>query len=150
MINNTAFKFRFLTLSISLVFLFSLSSCTKEAETEDVSKLSTALFTALQHKDYQKALTFYSDEFFGIMPPKAWVDKLKDNNIKLGDLVKVKLKSETASTIFSGRRFIFIYTNQYQNGLAKETVIFFQKINTEEIKVHSHKIESSKLPGSRR
>jgi len=150
MIKNRASNIRFLTLFVSLTLIFILSACTKEAKKEDVSKLSASLFTAIQNKDYDKALTFYAKEFFNLTPADNWVAHLKDVNNKLGDLQTIKLKTEAASTVFSGKRFIFIYTNRYKNGLAKETVIFFQKINTQEIKVHSHKIESSQLPGSRR
>ncbi len=150
MTKNIAPATRFPALLLSLMLIVSLSACTQEAKLDEVSKLSAELFTAIQNKDYDKALTFYSKEFFSLTSPNAWIDRLKDINSKLGDLQTIKLKSETASTIFSGRRFIFIYTNRYKNGPAKETVVFFQNIEKQEIKIHSHKIESSLLPGSRR
>ncbi len=149
MIKNIASQTHLLTLFFSLIFIIYLSACAQEAKISDVSKLSAELFTAIQNKDYDKALTFYSKDFFSMMPPNAWMEHLKDINSKLGDLQEIKLNSKTASTIFSGKRFIFIYTNRYKNGLAKETVVFFQNVKKQEIKIHSHKIESALLPGSR-
>lgn len=150
MIKSIIPQTRFLTLFLSLILIIYLSACAQEAKIKDVSKQSAELFTAIQNKDYDKALTFYSKDFFSMMPPNAWIEHLKDINSKLGDLQEIKLKSKTASTIFSGKRFIFIYTNRYKNGLAKETVVFFQNIKKQETKIHSHKIESPLLPGSRR
>ncbi|NOX43575.1 MAG: hypothetical protein GXP19_07575, partial [Gammaproteobacteria bacterium] len=134
---------RYLLILLSLILIMSVSACTKEANTHDVIKISDEFFTALIQKNYDKALTYYSKDFFSLMPAESWVNRLKEINGKLGDLQEVKLKSENTSTVFSGRRFIFVYANRYKNGLARETLVFFQSVSNPEIKIQSHKIESN-------
>lgn len=137
----------FTALTIILVTVL-LAGCTKETSSESVELIATQFYDAIQKKDYDKALGFYSDDFFTLKPASSWVDYLKHVNGALGDLKKVKLKRKNISTVFSGRRFIFVFSNQYEKGLAKETVIFFKHISKPGIKIQVHTIESSKLPGS--
>ena len=144
---------RFLTASCSFVFILllmqvTLSGCTKEASSESVEQISTKFYDSIQKKDYDKTLSYYAEEFFTLKPAELWVEHLKLVNNKLGDLIKVKLKRKHVSTIFSGRRFVFVFSNQYEKGLAKETVIFFQHTSKPGIKIETHKIESKLLAGN--
>jgi len=132
-------------LSVTIFFISVFSGCTKEASSESVEEISTNFYNALGRQDYDKALTFYEDTFFDLNPAAAWLSYLKLVNQKLGALKKVKLKHKNVSTIFSGRRFVFIFNNQYEKGLAKETVIFFQHTSKPGIKIQAHKIESTLL-----
>ena len=137
-----------LTILVMMLFALLLSGCTKETSSESAELIATQFYDAIQKKDYDKALGFYSDEFFTLKPASSWVDYLKHVNGVLGDLKKIKLKHKDISTVFSGRRFVFVFTNQYEKGLAKETVIFFKHISKPGIKIQVHSIESSHLPNS--
>lgn len=135
--------------ALATIFLaLLLTGCTKETSSESVELIATQFFDVIQKKNYDKALGFYSDDFFALKPESSWVDYLKHVNGALGDLKKVKLKRKNISTVFSGRRFVFVFSNQYEKGLAKETVIFFKHISKPGVKIQVHTIESSKLPGS--
>jgi len=128
-----------------LMFSFVLSGCSKEVEGEVVLPLANEFFLALQEKDYDKALTFYSDDFFNLTSREHWRANLEDIQKKLGKLDTIKLKLQHTNTVLSGRRFIFIYTNHYEKARTKETVIFFQHVSNEDIKIQVHKIESKAL-----
>jgi len=151
---TTFLKATFPLLQISLtaiilgLLLAQLSGCTKEASGETVELITTKFYDSIQKKDINKTLSFYEDTFFDMRPKKAWTKHLLDVQDKLGQLKIVKLKRKNTSTVFSGRRFIFVFSNQYEKGLAKETLIFFQHVSKPGIKIQSHKIESSALPGS--
>jgi len=127
------------------VFSFVLAGCSKEVEGEVVLPLANEFFVAIQDKDYDKALTFYSDDFFNLMSRESWRDNLKEVQEKLGPLERIKLKLQETNTVLSGRRFIFIFTNHYEKARTKETVIFFQHVSNEDIKIQVHKIESKAL-----
>jgi len=137
-----------LTAIILGLLLTQLSSCTKEASDETVEVIATQFYDSIQKKEIDKALGFYEDTFFDMHPKKVWTEHLLDVQDKLGQLKVVKLKRKNTSTVFSGRRFVFVFSNQYEKGLAKETLIFFQHVSKPGIKIQSHKIESSALPGS--
>ena len=95
-----------------------------------------------------KRLGFIQTSFLRSSLHRPGLIYLKHVNGVLGDLKKIKLKHKDISTVFSGRRFVFVFTNQYEKGLAKETVIFFKHISKPGIKIQVHSIESSHLPNS--
>ena len=151
---NTSLNFSFplkqisFTVIILVLFLTQLSGCTKEASGETVEVIATQFYESIQKKEFDHTLSYYENEFFNLHPKKAWTEHLLEVNNKLGSLKSVKLKHKNTSTVFSGRRFVFVFNNQYEKGLAKETLIFFQHVSKPGIKIQSHKIESSALPGS--
>jgi len=131
-----------------IIFLLSLTGCTQEADEAQVLPLAEAFFTTIKEKNFEQSLTFYTQDFFNLKSKAQWLDYLKDVNAKLGNLEGIKIRRQQVNTIFSGRRFIFEFSNRYTNGLATETVIFFQKVGDEKIKIQMHKIVSKKLPGN--
>ncbi|NOY71059.1 MAG: hypothetical protein GXP14_01570 [Gammaproteobacteria bacterium] len=132
-------------LLMGLMFSFILAGCSKEVEGEVVLPMANEFFAAIQDENYDKALTFYSDDFFNLQTPEDWRAYLQEIQEKLGGLQKVKLKLQQTNTVLSGRRFIFIFTNQYEKARSKETVIFFQQVRSDDIKIQVHKIESEAL-----
>jgi hypothetical protein len=65
----------------------------------------------------------------------------------LGDIVVKKLKRKLADNRFSGRFYMFQFTNKYEKGLSKEMITLIEKINTNEpLRIYGHKYDSSKLP----
>ncbi len=129
-----------------LVFvLVVVTGCTQEASQSTVEVTAQEFFGAIKSQNYDKAMEFYSDEFFNLLPREAWLEYLKETNATLGELQKSKLRRSHVNTVFSGRRFVFEFSNQYANGFAKETLIFFQKVRSEDILIQMHRIESKLL-----
>lgn len=122
-----------------------LQGCTKEATAVQVTPMVEAYFAAWKSKDYDKMMTFYAKEFFDIYTREDWLAHLQEVNTVMGELQTVKMKRSEVSTVFSGRRFTYEYSNRYANGAAKELVIVFQSVKDHEIKIQIHKIESSIL-----
>lgn len=147
---NTSVPLKQLSFTVIMLglLLVQLSGCTKEASGETVEVIASQFYESIQKKEFDHALSYYEDNFFNLHPRKAWTEHLLEVNNKLGLLKSVKLKHKNTSTVFSGRRFVFVFNNQYEKGLAKETLIFFQHVSKPGIKIQSHKIESSALPGS--
>jgi hypothetical protein len=94
-------------------------------------------------------LTFYRADFFNLQSQNEWIDYLKYVRQELGEIENIKLKQNQVNTVFSGRRFIYEYSVKYEKGYAKETVMFFQEINSPEIKVQMHKINSNLLKATK-
>ncbi len=130
---------------VTVLLLFVVAGCTKEASEEEVSPLMDEYIEALKAKDFEKLLTFYHPEFFNMRSEQEWIDYLLHVREVLGDIEGVKLKQKQVNTVFSGRRFIYEYSVKYERGYAKEVIMFVQKIGTEGIKVQMHKIESKLL-----
>lgn len=119
--------------------------CTQEASEEQVTPMVEEYFAAMQAKDFDKLLTFYHDDFFNAHPAPEWVDYLKHVRATLGEIESLKLKQSQVNTVLTGRRFIYEYSVKYEQGFAKETVMFFQDIGGTDIKVQMHKIDSRLL-----
>lgn len=131
---------------VAMVLVMALlAGCTEEASEEQVAPMVEEYFATLEAKDYDKLLTFYHDDFFNLQTKQEWLDHLNFVRATLGEIQNIKLKQKQVNTVFSGRRFIYEYSLKYEKGFAKETVMFFQEINTDVIKVHMHKIDSNLL-----
>lgn len=123
-----------------------LAGCDKpQASTEHVKGLAEKYWQAVQQANFDEALTFYGKGFFEAQPESAWKARLQEVQAKLGPLKTWRLKDTQINTMFSGRQYMFKFINAYEKGNATETLVFFQQVNEEDVKILAHQIESLAL-----
>lgn len=128
-----------------LVSLVVLLSCTKDVSDEQAEKTMQEFQAALQAQDFDKALSYYSNSFFEIVPRESWEKQLKEVQEKLGAIQSFKLKERSVNTVFSGKRFIYIYNVTYAQDVATETIVLEQELTEKQAKIVVHKIDSKAL-----
>lgn len=109
---------------------------------EDVAKQkAAAIFKAIEEKDFKKAASLYSKEFYRVTTPLRWQAHLEEVHDKFGDLENVNLHKVVINSVYSGTRVILKYKNHYSKHDAFETVAFDDQLNEKGMNVVAHKID---------
>jgi mRNA-degrading endonuclease RelE of RelBE toxin-antitoxin system len=108
----------------------------------EVERFGAAFFAALQQKDFDRALTFYDDEFFRGRAREQWKAQLQDVQAKLGDLKSAELKRKQADIRYSGKFHIHEYRVTYANDVAWETVTLFVPNGSQAVHVFGHTMKA--------
>jgi hypothetical protein len=119
-----------------LIFLFYsfillagfLSGCTLN---KSASTLGDNYYEAVQNKDYNTALTYFSSAFYSNISQSDWLQTLQNINTKLGDLESYKLNGWNENVIAganaqSGTTYTLQYQVVYANETDNETLTMFQ------------------------
>ena len=85
-------------------------------------------FKAVKSKDFEKAASYFENTPND--PRGKWLEELRLNNSKLGDLQSYKLVDKEIDTVYSGTRYIFVYQTKYSKYRARETLILFDGVST--------------------
>jgi hypothetical protein len=104
----------------------------------EVEQFGAAFFSALQRKDFDRALTFYDKEFFRGRAPEQWKAQLQETQSRLGELTSAELKRKQADIRYSGKFYIHEYRVIYSRGVAWETVTLFVPNGSLEVRVFGH------------
>lgn len=100
---------------------------------------------ALKARDYDKAFTFYGEEFFTTQPAEAWREYLDHAHESLGAMDSFKLAHKSKDTRFSGIFYVLQYKTEYANDNAREIVTFVYPIDSKELKIFAHNIQADVL-----
>jgi hypothetical protein len=131
---------------ICLILSTMVMACSmKDSGVEQVKAMSEELYAALKQQDYDKALSLYSDDFFAMHPRDNWKAFLGEVHEKLGNLKRFRVDESQVDTIFSGRRFLYVFVVEYERGNTTDTVVFKKKVDEDEIRIVQHQVESSQL-----
>ena len=127
----------------ALVIMF-LSACTNSAPSDSaVEQLGVEFFSALKAKDYERALDYYSPDFFNGRPREEWKAHLQAIQQKLGDLQSFELRRKQTDIRYTGTFYIYEYSVAYANEKSWETVTFFIPVSGEQpVKVFGHQIKA--------
>ena len=127
----------------ALVIMF-LSACTNSAPSDSaVEQLGVEFFSALKAKDYERALDYYSPDFFNGRPREEWKAHLQAIQQKLGDLQSFELRRKQTDIRYTGTFYIYEYSVAYANEKSWETVTFFIHVSGEQpVKVFGHQIKA--------
>ncbi len=142
---------RFILVLILLVTGVS-SGCGIFSGKANAEKEATSFFEAIQDKDFDTAMTFYSPKFFEITPEVDWIQALKGVNTKLGDLENYELTSWSSKTIKmiagteeGGTYYVLQYEVTYSKHPATETLTLFKPTNGDKYSIVGHTINSIAL-----
>lgn len=111
-------------------------------QAQEVVRKFQAAFNAGNH---DAALMLYGDEFFQLRSRESWLAQLRQMREKLGELQSSQLSESQINTVYSGRQFLFVFVNKYSLGNATETMVLLQPVDSPQIKIVMHKVESSAL-----
>lgn len=127
----------------ALVVLF-MGACTNSAPSDSaVEQLGVEFFSALKAKDYERALDYYSPDFFNGRPREEWKAHLQAIQQKLGDLQSFELRRKQTDIRYTGTFYIYEYSVAYANEKSWETVTFFIHVSGEQpVKVFGHQIKA--------
>lgn len=130
-------------IGIILATIAALSGCGSDGPSEAaVEQFGRGFFSALQSREFDRALTFYDDEFFKTRSREQWKSQLQDMQTRLGDLQAAELKRKQADLRYSGKFYIFEYRVTYAREVAWETVTLFVPNGRDEVRVFGHTIKA--------
>ena len=131
-----------------LFITVSLVSCLKQKSLskDDVLSIMDGYFEKTKQSNFNLVESYYSEEIYKNTSKEKWEELYNKIHLILGSLVSVELEScnvrSEVSTSRSGKYFILIYNNKYENGNAKETINLFQPKGSIEIKIIGHNYNS--------
>ncbi len=133
--------------AVLVVFsILILHGCAEEGPgSAEVEKVGAAFFAALQQKDFDRALTFYDEQFFKGRDREQWKSHLQEVQDKLGDLKSAELKRQQDDIRYSGMFHIYEYRVTYANEVAWETVTLFVPNGGEEARIFGHSIKAKSI-----
>lgn len=124
------------------ITVFALTSCGRHAGYTQVDPLVEQYFSALQNKDYDLAMSMYSEDFFKAFPKQAWRKKLEDFIQQVGDVTAYSFRNKQSDTRFSGKFFIYQYDTIHGDARAKHILTFVQPVDDDSIKLVGHRIRA--------
>lgn len=129
----------------SVVFLvLIIGACSGPVPSDSaVEQLGLEFFSALKAKDYERALDYYSPDFFNGRPREEWKAHLQDIQRKLGDLQSFELRRKQVDVRYTGTFFIYEYSVAYAHEKSWETITFFVHVSGQQpVKVFGHQIKA--------
>lgn len=130
-------------LVVALVMM-TLGACTNTAPSDSaVEQLGVEFFSALKAKDFERALDYYSPDFFNGRPREEWKAHLQAIQQKLGDMQSFALRRQQVDVRYTGTFYIYEYSVTYANEKSWETVTFFIHVSGDQpVKVFGHQIKA--------
>lgn len=123
-----------------------LGACSMpQASSEQALAVVKKFQTALTAQDYGAAMNFYDEAFFQTRSREIWQTQLRQVRDKLGELKASELSEQQINTVYSGRQFLFVFVNRYSNGYITETMVLLQPVDSPDIKIVMHKLDSTAL-----
>ena len=117
------------TICFFVAFLLLASfmvGCASAQEIEDAENLGQSYYEALKAKDFDKAMSFYSSEFFKATSKGDTLQALKNISLKLGDLQSYEYdyyeKKSYTGTQGSYTIYNLYYDVIYSKGSSRETL----------------------------
>lgn len=131
---------------ILAAFMVLFVGCNPIADKSSAESVMNEYFAAIKDKDFDKALGFYSQQFFDKTSRESWNQSLRAVNSKLGDLQSYEQTGwriqATTGLGPAGTWFIFQYRVTYSKYPSDEEVILFKPAGSNEIKILQHQIMS--------
>ncbi|HEY5603417.1 MAG TPA: hypothetical protein VIM41_09925 [Gammaproteobacteria bacterium] len=99
------------------------------------------LFSSLQAKDVNLALTFYSEDFYKGIPRQMWELRLRQFLDFMGPIDSFRITNRQADTRYSGKFFVFqLDTLHAGDKKARHIVTYILPIDGSTVKLVAHKI----------
>jgi hypothetical protein len=128
---------RWLLLMLALV----IGACDAPMPNLDLKPEVNKLFSSLQAKDVDTALTFYSEDFYKGIPREAWKLRLQQFLEVMGPIESVKIRNSQADTRYSGKFFIYQLETRHQGEKkARHIVTYILPVDGSDVKLVGHKI----------
>ncbi|WP_455365486.1 hypothetical protein [Kaarinaea lacus] len=127
--------------SLLLVLLLLAAGCDAPMPNLDLKPEVNKLFSSLQAKDFETALSAYSEDFYKAIPREAWKHKLQQFIETMGPIESFKIRNSQADTRYSGKFFIYQLETRHEGGKkARHIVTFILPVDGSDVKLVGHKI----------
>jgi hypothetical protein len=140
-------KTKFNVVCVLFLMLAFAVACNPVEEKNAADAVAKNFFESVIAQDFDKALTFYGQQFFQKTSREEWLSSLKNINAKLGDLQKYEQTSwrinANAGTALNGTVFTYQYKTTYSKYPADETLVLFKPTGGKEIQIIGHNINSA-------
>ncbi|NOZ54568.1 MAG: hypothetical protein GXP08_15785 [Gammaproteobacteria bacterium] len=133
---------------VVFVFIgFCVVGCSGPMPTFDLEPTANKIFNALQAQDVDTALSYYSDDFYEVIPKSQWRHRLTLFEEKVGPIEGFRLRKKQADTRFSGKFYIYQYETTHKgNKKARHILTFIHPFDGDEVKLVAHKITAKNFP----
>ena len=127
------------------IFIASFFGCASPQKNIELAKpVIDSYFTALKQKDFDKALSFYSPQFFKTTPRKEWKSALKKIISKLGTLQSYELVYSHSQPYYGTSVLILLdYKVKYSKYTSKESFSLVKSLGSNKIKILNHIVSSA-------
>ena len=106
-----------------------LLGCSNPSDTANMAEqVADDYYQALKNKDFEKAAGYFMNT--RAEPRTYWLDEIRDNDGKLGELQSYKLVNKVVNTVYSGTRYTLRFNNHYAKGITYETLILFDGVSS--------------------
>lgn len=106
-----------------------LLGCSNPSDTVNMAEqVADGYYQALKNKDFEKAAGYFMDTH--AEPRAYWLDEIRVNDSKLGELQSYKLVNKVVNTVYSGTRYTLRFNNHYAKGITYETLILFDGVSS--------------------
>lgn len=122
-----------------VVLLAVLAGCSTSSvpvgDEDEARRIAESYYAMLQNGEIARAAALYKPDQSG-----HWTMFLEEQFAKDGPLTSYSFKSDTVNTVFSGKFYIFQVGTKYGEKSADEIVTLLLKVNEQDIRIVSHKI----------
>jgi hypothetical protein len=129
----------FQSLMLCAVILL-LGACNPPQQAAQVDHLPMELLQSLKSNDLEKAMTYYSPEFFKTRPEQKWRERLNQLLRDNGPITTISFRNKQADTRFSGKFYIYQYDTVHGKKRIKHIFTFVRPVDSEEVNLVGHKI----------
>ena len=141
------YKNIFIIAIITVFFISCNGNGQNTISKNDALALMDEFFEKTKENNFDLVEMYYSESIYQQTPKEEWEEMYTKIHNLLGTLVSVELQSwnmkSHIGTSGSGRYFTFVYTNNYENGIATETINLFVPKGTKDIKIIGHNYNSN-------
>jgi len=125
-----------------MIFFVILGACSAAPKHEDeASAMVNNLYTALQQQHWNQALDMYGQKFYASHSRKAWLEKLKSIQQKLGPMQGRTLIFKRKDPRFRYDVYMFSYQVKYAKGESADMITLFQDVNGGPLTIVGHTIK---------
>lgn len=121
---------KILTLTFLLVVL---AGCGATPPAVPVEQVAGRFYEAIKNRDFPTAASYYADT----IPREDRVQELQEIQAAMGDLQTYELKEKLTNTVYSGIRYIYKYRLQYTGGVLTETLVMFENVSGDPIRIEA-------------
>lgn len=133
-------------LSLIIMVITSMSGCNIVEDKNEADQFMKTYFDTIKSKDFDKALTLYSDKFYEKTSKEDWLKALNTINKKLGDLENYEQNGFNINTQVgtenSGTYYTFKYKVKYSKYDSVETFTLLRPTGKKEISILGHNINT--------
>lgn len=126
----------------------SVAGCTAPNGPSDKQQAilkADAIYKAIEAKDFKKAASLYSPQFYKTTTPEKWIAHLEDLHKQFGDLKRYDLKKVITNSNYNGVDLTLKYKTHYTKHDAFEEMTFATQPGGGQLAILGYKVEMDRF-----